>query len=192
MLVVRPSWAKATVYLGSNQASIGASCNPADLEVCANEDYPLDVDVYFIRSCTTLGTCESPNVPALYRLVLGSDATVAMTPQLIASGIESMQIQYGVPEAGGGGGIDYVDAPTVEAADPNPAAPPCRTWRCVVAVKIWLLARSTDAEYSGFKNKTAYVVGDQTVKPGGADGSGNPIGDNFVRQLYTTVVQLRK
>jgi type IV pilus assembly protein PilW len=52
MLVVRPSWAKATVYLGSNQASIGASCNPADLEVCANEDYPLDVDVYYIRPWT--------------------------------------------------------------------------------------------------------------------------------------------
>ena len=73
----------------------------------------------------------------------------AMTPQLVASDIENMQVQYGVSTTAG---IRYYDASAV----------PASLWTSVVAVRLWLLARSTDAE-PGYSNTSTYTMGDQTV-----------------------------
>ena len=173
-LYVRSELSRATVYLGSAQPAVAV--RPG--ETYTPEDYPLRTDVYYISPYTN-SSSESPNIPALYRLRLGADSTIAMTPELIATGIENIQVQYGIRAAGGG--MSYVNAASVANTD----------WPNVVAVKIWLLARSTDAEYSGFINKTAYTLGDQTYNPGGLSG-GSVIGDHFVRQPFTLVVQLRK
>ena len=56
-----------------------------------------------------------------------------MTAQLIASGIENMQVQYGVSTEAG---MRFYDASTV----------PASLWTSVVAVRLWLLARSTTPE----------------------------------------------
>ncbi len=96
-LYVRTGLTQALVYIGSDQGLAGTTACPSP-QVCTREDYPLEADIYYIAPCTNAPgtTCESPAVPALYRLTLGVDATAAMTPQLIATGIENMQIQYGV------------------------------------------------------------------------------------------------
>ena len=51
----------------------------------------------------------------------------------------------------------------------------------MVAVRLWLLARSTDAE-GGYSNTSTYTMGDQTVTAS----------DGFQRQLFPLVVQIRK
>jgi len=91
-----------------------------------------------------------------------------MTKQLIASGIENMQVQYGVLA---NGAVTFHDAADVTAAE----------WVNVVAARIWLLARSTDAE-SGFSNTSTYTIGDQTIT----------VADGYTRQVFPLVVQLRR
>ena len=130
------------------------------------EDFLLQTDIYYVSPYTTSST-ESPQVPALYRLSLGSGP--AMTKQLIASGIENMQVQYGVLA---NGAVTFHDAAAVTAA---------AEWANVVAARIWLLARSTDAE-SGYSNTSTYAIGDQTITAA----------DGYPRQVFPLVVQLRR
>jgi hypothetical protein len=51
----------------------------------------------------------------------------------------------------------------------------------VVAVRLWLLARSSDAE-PGYGNTSTYTMGDQTVTAS----------DGYQRQVFPLVVQIRK
>jgi type IV pilus assembly protein PilW len=154
-LYVRSEFVKTTVFLGPTR--------PANLQSPV-EDYPLETDIFYISKYTNSAS-ESPQVPALYRLTLG--AGPALTAQLIASGVENMQVQYGVNN----GTTRFLNANAVAASD----------WPNVTAVRIWLLARSSDAE-PGYSNKSTYVIGDQTVT----------VNDNFQRQVFPLVVQLRR
>jgi type IV pilus assembly protein PilW len=154
-LYVRSEFIGATVFLGPTRPV--AQQSPV-------EDYPLQTDVYYISKYTNSAT-ESPQVPALYRLTLG--AGPALTPQLIASGIENMQIQYGVTTDG----TAFGNANTIAAAD----------WANVTAVRIWLLARSTDTE-PGYVNTSTYTMGGQPVT----------VNDSYQRQVFPLIVQLRK
>jgi type IV pilus assembly protein PilW len=155
-LYVRTEFLQGTVYVGPTP--------PAYLQP-PYEDFLLQTDIYYVSPYTTSST-ESPQVPALYRLSLGSGP--AMTKQLIASGIENMQVQYGVLA---NGAVTFHDAADVSAAE----------WVNVVAARIWLLARSTDAE-SGFSNTSTYTIGDQTIT----------VADGYTRQVFPLVVQLRR
>jgi hypothetical protein len=155
-LYVRSEFVKATVFVGPTRPT--ALQSPV-------EDYPLQTDVYYISQYTNSAT-ESPQVPALYRLTLG--AGPALSAQLIAGGIENMQVQYGVSSSIG---TTFVNANAVAAAD----------WANVTAVRIWLLARSTDTE-PGYANTSSYDMGGQTVT----------VNDGYQRELFPLVVQLRK
>jgi len=131
--------------------------------------------VYYISPFTVSAT-ENPLVPALFRVSLQSDG--AMARELVASGIEHMQVQYGrlsttVPPT-----TQFLD--TLTGASSDAAA---TDWDNVNAVRVWLLARNETAE-PGYANTNIYVMGDQTY-----DFSAAP--DGFRRQLFTTVVQLR-
>lgn len=155
-LYFRSEYLQGSVYIGPTR--------PTNLQTPV-DDYLLATDVYYISPWTN-SAAESPQVPALYRMTLG--AGPAMTAQLIASDIENMQVQYGVSTAAG---TRYYDA----------AAVPASLWANVVAVRLWLLARSTDIE-PGFTNTSTYTIGDQTVTAS----------DGFQRQVFPLVVQLRK
>ena len=155
-LYVRSEFVKATVFLGP--------ARPSNLQSPV-EDYPLETDVYYISKYTNSAS-ESPQVPALYRLTLG--AGPALNAQLIASGIENMQVQYGVSSSSG---TKFLDAQNVAAAD----------WANVTAVRIWLLARSTETE-PGYTNTSTYTMGDQPVT----------VNDSYQRQVLPLVVQLRR
>ena len=154
-LYFRSEYLQGSVFVGPTR--------PVGLQLPV-ADYLLHADVYYISPWTNSST-ESPQVPALYRMTLG--AGPAMSAQLVASGIENMQIQYGV---NAGGGTRYYDASAV----------PASLWTSVVAVRLWLLARSTDAE-PAYTNTATYTMGDQAVT----------VNDRFQRQLFPLVVQLR-
>jgi hypothetical protein len=96
-----------------------------------------------------------------------------MTDELVASGIERMQVQYGrlttAPDT------QYFNTLAGNSSDAAETA-----WDEVNVVRIWLLARNSTPE-PGLVNNTTYAMGDANFTPG----------DNFRRQLFTTVVQLR-
>ncbi len=131
--------------------------------------FRLNVYVYYISPFTG---AELPMVPALFRVSLNRSG--AMVSELVASGIERMQVQYGIRD---GADTQYLDAPPGDSS--NPADP--GRWSKVNSVRIWLLARNATAE-PGYVNNTAYAMGDAPAF--------TPA-DGFRRQLFTTVVQLR-
>ena len=133
--------------------------------------FPVQIYVYYISPFTTSAT-ESPLVPALYRVSLQTDGS--MVRELVASGIEQMQVQYGrlttVPDT------QYFDTLTGTSFDASPNS----AWDEVNSVRIWLLARNSTPE-PGYVNSQTYQMGNQSYT----------VNDNFRRQLFTTVVQLR-
>ena len=155
-LYFRSEYLQGSVFVGPTR--------PVNLQTPV-ADYLLHTDVYYISKWTNSST-ESPQVPALYRMTLGSGPL--MTKQLIASNIENMQVQYGVNTTAG---TRFYDADDV----------PASLWTNVVAVRLWLLARSSDVD-SGYSNTSQYSMGDQTVTAA----------DGYQRQVFPLVVQIRK
>lgn len=133
-------------------------------------NFAVQIYVYYISPYTTSST-ESPKVPALFRVALQADGSMAR--ELVASGIEHFQVQYGrlstVPDT------RYYDAVTGTSTNSAPT-----DWDDVNSVRIWLLARNATGE-PGYANTNSYVMGDQTYT----------VNDSFRRQLFSTVVQLR-
>jgi Tfp pilus assembly protein PilW len=160
-LYFRAEYLQGSVFLGPTR--------PANLQTPV-ADYLLHTDIYYISPWTNSST-ESPQIPALYRMTLGDGP--AMSAQLIASGIENMQVQYGVSTDAG---VRYYDASTV----------PAGLWTSVVSVRLWLLARSTTAD-PGNVSTAAYAMGDQTYPNRSTTPS-----DGYQRQLFPLVVQIRK
>jgi type IV pilus assembly protein PilW len=160
-LYFRAEYLQGSVYVGPTR--------PTNLQTPV-ADYLLETDVYYISPWTTSST-ENPQVPALYRMTLGTGP--AMSAQLIASGIENMQVQYGVSTDAG---MRFYDASTV----------PASLWANVVAVRLWLLARSTTPE-PGNVSTAAYTMGDQTYPDRSTTAS-----DPYPRQVCPLVVQIRK
>jgi type IV pilus assembly protein PilW len=126
-------------------------------------DYLLQETVYYVSPYTTSPT-ESPLVPALYRLTLTNGP--AMVPELVASGVEQMQLRYGVFATDG-------SAILVPASSVS-------NWDNVVSVEISLLVRASAAE-PGYQNTVKYSIG----------ASDFTFNDGYRRMVYTTVVQMR-
>ena len=135
------------------------------------QDFAVQIYVYYISPFTVSAT-ESPVVPALFRVSLMTDGT--MQRELVASGIERMQVQYGRYSTA----LDtqYLDVLTGASSEATSTA-----WDDVNSVRIWLLARNSTPE-PGYVNSNSYVLGDQVAFVPN---------DGFRRQLFETVVQLR-
>jgi type IV pilus assembly protein PilW len=151
----RVSYGAANVFLGGETATTLPA--PA-------YDYPLVSDVYFINEFSTSAS-ESPKVPALYRLTLGTGANPTLAPELVASNVEHMQMQFGV--ADGSGNIRFLNADTVS------------DWTAVVSMRLWLLMRATSPE-AGFASGS-YTMGDVTYTPA----------DNYRRVVLASTIDLR-
>jgi type IV pilus assembly protein PilW len=136
--------------------------------------FPLVCHVYYVSPFTS-SESERPLVPALWRLALQSDGS--MERELVASGVERMQLQYGVqsdvPD------VQFYDAIAGSASETEPANP-ARNWLRVKAVRLWLLVRATTPE-PGYVNAQTYAMGNQPYT----------VHDGFRRQMFSTVVQLR-
>ena len=140
------------------------------------EEFELHTDIYFIRQCTNT-TCESPNVPALYRMSLKPGP--AMEEELVASNIEDMQLQYGVNTVND----NVVTSVRFYDADPTVAtnAMPPTDWKNVASVRIWLLARSSEKDPGFSASQSFSYAGKQVTKS-----------DGYQRQLFQQVVQIRE
>jgi type IV pilus assembly protein PilW len=95
------------------------------------------------------------------------DVTTAgvMPPVALVENIEQMQLEYGIDDGGDG---------TPDRFTPTPAA---EDWPNVVGVRVWLLARSTNAS-SHTANAVTFQMSDTTVDIAAASA-------NFKRRVYT-------
>lgn len=122
--------------------------------------------IYFVRNYT-----ETPGdgVPALCRKVLDPAAGPGMVSECLASGIEDLQIEFGLDEDGDG-------RPDVFVANPNAA-----DISTAVSARIHLIARTANPD-PRFVNRSTYRIGNAP------DYTPN---DNFRRRVYTTTVYIR-
>ena len=129
--------------------------------------YQLEENVYYISKFTA-SKDENPKIPALYRVRLTNGPK--MVPELVASGVENMQIRFleritfGVTST-----YAYLERDAVTNMDQ------------VKAVEISLLVRGSNAE-PNLKNLREFKLGNETVKVPD---------DGIPRQVFTTVVFLR-
>jgi type IV pilus assembly protein PilW len=136
--------------------------------------FTLNTSVYYVSPFTTTAS-ENPLVPALWRVSLQSDGTMAK--ELVASNIERMQVQYGIPTTVPDDQFyDTIAGTSYETTSTDGTV----NWGNVGSVRLWLLARNSTAE-PGYKNTQTYTMGNQSYT----------VNDGFRRQLFTTVVSLR-
>ena len=141
---------------------------PATVTGTPIASFELQEYVYYIGSDDNDAT-----VPALRRVTLQSDGSMA--DELVVSGIEHMQMQYGIATTDLN--TQYYNANAIIGVSTDTAT---TDWDNVHSVRIWLLARNARAE-QGYINANTYAMGDQNYT----------VNDSFRRQLFTTVVQLR-
>ena len=172
-----------TLYLRSGfdkAVAFHSSAQPlASQQPC--EDYPLLTEVYYVSPATDT---ENPPVPALYRLVLETvGSTPTMTPKLVASNVEDFQVQYGIRDAAGS--TRFYNASELAPDQWNvkklaPDKPDVK--KPVSALRIWILARSSDKD-PGYAAIKSYQLGGKTVdKPA----------DGYQRQVFQQIVQVRQ
>lgn len=146
--------------------------------------YPVQAMAYFIRPCAEPGvdnTCNTaddvdvPNIPSLVRLRLLSNGT--LTTEVVAEGIENMQIQYGVDNTYQGFANQYRNANSIGNATSTASWP---GWNRVLSARIWILARSIDTQ-PGYTDTKTYTMAGVGSTPGG----------NYRRQLFSMTSAIR-
>jgi type IV pilus assembly protein PilW len=163
------SYAAGQLFRGATAPTLAGSPQPLG-------SFAVKTYVYYISPFTDSAT-ESPMVPALRRVALQSDGSMAS--ELVASGIERMEVQFGrTTTSGAVSSTQYLN--TLSGTSYNSAVG--SAWNDVNSVRIWLLARNATAE-PGYTNGITYDMGDNPYTPNPPDG--------YRRQLFTTVVELR-
>ena len=163
-LYVRSSYERGEVFRGNTP--------PPLFTQVPNFDYALETVVYYISPYTNAPT-ESPRVPALYRLEMGAGSGgPTMTPALVASNIEDMQVQYGRT-------LTDLTTQYYNANNISATVTPSE-WDDVKSVRIWILVRATMPE-QGYTNTATYTLGDRTIT----------VNDGFRREVFSAVIQMR-
>ena len=134
--------------------------------------YPIESSVYFISPCTD-DPCEPNPRPALYRARLNNGLSMA-NQELLVSGVENMQIQYGREV---NGNIQFFDASDLTGSSTTTVP---TDWDEIQTIRIWLLIRNRLPEI-GYTNNQTYVLGKNKIT----------VNDSYRRQVISTVVQLR-
>ena len=187
-LYYRTSYKKGELFRGSPDSTCDTSTFPSSaypapynkypcITGTANIDvlnFPVVTHIYYIRSYTASNS-ENPKIPALARISLQSDGSMAS--ELIASGIENMQIQYSINYSDLSN--QYLDARSI-IGNSYLSTASATAWNDVNAVQIWLLARNANVEPAYADTKT-YVMGNSSMA----------VADGYRRQLFSTSVNLR-
>lgn len=166
-LYLRSAFQAGQYFVGSAQ--------PTAFGYTPSVDYIADAAVYFIRAFTA---DESPQVPALYRVRLLPGPAMS-TPELVASGIDDLQVQFDVRDAA----TDQVriydagSAPLDKGSDYRDSS----GWDSVVAVRVFLLVRAQSGEVGFAPGSRTYTLGSRTVT----------FNDNIPRQVMRSVFSLR-
>jgi type IV pilus assembly protein PilW len=150
------------------------------------------VHIYFVAPCSAPAgggtSCTGPNddggrpIPTLKRLELGPAGTFQIVP--LVEGIEKFQVEYGLdtPLVGLPAGAPY-------AGDGMPdtyvAAPTAAEFSQVVAVRLYVLARTTEPS-GGYVDGKTYDLGLHGTYVPNAVAADRP----YKRHLFTTVVRL--
>jgi len=121
--------------------------------------------IYYIRQ---FANTPGDNIPTLCRKVLAGGGP-SMVTECIASGIENLQIEYGVDTSSDGNPNAYVSAPTL--AD----------LQNVVSARIFLLARTTDIDTRHTNQKTFSLSNSPDFTPA----------DSFHRRVFSTTVAIQ-
>jgi type IV pilus assembly protein PilW len=160
-MYLRSSYERAEVFKGSTP--------PPLFTATPRQDFALEAAVYYVSPWSTSAS-ESPQIPGLHRLALGTGP--AMTSTLVAGNVEDMQLQFARSTS---------DLRTRfhNANQLNAAATPSE-WTEIAAVRVWLLVRSSAPE-AGYQNNQTYVLGDKTVT----------VNDGYRREVFSTIVQVR-
>jgi len=168
-LYVRSAYQVGEYFLGS--------APPASFAFTPWSDYVADAAVYFI-SPFTVSAAESPQVPALYRVRLTPGPAIS-APELIASGIDDLQVQYEVRDATTGQ-IRIYDAGGAPLADSSVTFTESG-WDSVVAVRVFLLARAQAVEAGYSPGERTFTLGSRQVT----------FNDSIPRQVMSSVFSLR-
>lgn len=156
-LYLRTSLFQGRLFKGQDQASNTITDIPQRVS-------ELFAYAYYIGNSTQ--QCSGAPIPALFRIKLDADGRPAQ--EEVARGIERLQVQYGVGDDGAV--TQYFDADNVT------------DWDKVVAVRIWLLTRSSCPGGGGYKHSGTYTMGDLAAY--------SPT-DGYYRRLYSATVKLR-
>ena len=120
----------------------------------------LIVDAYYIDR----NSLQQAGLPALRRKTLSAGGALQFVDQEIISGVEDMQVQFGIDPFGNTGvATRYVNPDAVPAAAQ------------IVAARVWLLVRSDTAE-AGFTDNAIYQYGDR-LQATGVTGDLNNVAD---------------
>ncbi len=148
---------------------------PAGYNAAFSEVHRLMVSGYYVRRAT------ATTQPALRRKVLGTNG--AITDEEVISGVEDMQVQFGLDmDPPGGlnrGSVDRYVNPNSVIIDPTNAG--YNSNAEILSVRIWLRVRAERLE-NGFTDTANYVYADQNV---------GPFNDGFRRVLVSKTIYLR-
>lgn len=127
------------------------------------------VRAYYVAACNR---CGSDSIPTLKRAELAGDGIV-VTP--LAEGIENLQVEYGIDGDGDGTPDRFLEQPDAALGAAY------GSWANVMAVRLYLLARSADPE-PGYRDATKRF----NLGPAGYT---NPADDGHKRVLLTSLVR---
>ncbi len=166
---LRSSYAAAEVFKGTGAATLAGA---PIISGQPQADFQLMEYVYYIGSDDN-----NAALPALRRTSLTGSA---MVDEMVVSGIEQIQVQYGRLNTASNSQYFNANAITGSPSD-SPATNTQYAWDEVNTVRIWLLSRASKPE-TGYVNTNSYSMGDVNY---------GPMNDNFRRQLFTAVIELR-
>lgn len=130
-----------------------------------NADWAYRPSIYYIRQ---FANAPGDNVPTLCRKSLRG-AGPGMTTECLATGIENLQVEYGIDTSSDGHPNVYMTNPTLAQM------------QNVVAARIFLLARTTDIDTRYQNNKTYSISNAPDLVPG----------DSFHRRVFSTSVSIQ-
>ncbi len=121
--------------------------------------------IYYIRQ---FANAPGDNIPTLCRKVLAGVGPSVAT-ECIATGIEDLQIEYGIDTSSDGNPNAYVSAPTLAEL------------QTVVSARVFLLARTTDIDTRHTNQKTISLSNAPDYTPA----------DSFHRRVFSTTVAIQ-
>lgn len=167
-------WVNTTIG-GSAILSAGSAIAVTDVNGLYH--YPYNVDAYFIRPCSVrAGTaCAATDdggkpIPTLVRLTLQGNTLVEQT---LVSGVEQMQIEYGVDTNADTNADFYASASAITNAQ----------WAQVASVRISLVVRSD--QRGKIADTSTYTL------PGGYSHTPATSDQSYARKVFTRLIQIR-
>lgn len=159
-----------SVYLRTNgtvglmfQAPFPAT--PSIVVAAPMADWAYRPSIYYVRRFANV---PGDGVPTLCRKVLRG-AGPGMTTECLATGIENLQVEYGIDTTEDGNPNVYMPAPSLD------------DMQAVVAARIYVLARTTELDTRYTNNKVYSISNAPDFTPG----------DSFHRRVFSTSVSIQ-